>query len=96
MLKTECLCDHFSGSVDLEKYQKVTQGIDHRKQAIWGVWKETVDFPCFILSIALGHSDDIPDIKSEDIGDVVDQNEIQDTLENALPLYAPPLINLVW
>ena len=49
-----------------------------------------------ILSIALGRSDDIPDIKSEDIGDVVDQNEIQDTLENALPLYAPPLINLVW
>ena len=72
MLKTECLCDHFSGSVDLEKYQKVKQGIDHRKQAIWGVWKETVDFPCFILSIALGRSDDIPDIKGEDISNVID------------------------
>jgi hypothetical protein len=48
-----------------------------------------------VLFFALDRSDDIPDIKGEDISHVIDQNEIQETRENALPVHAPPHFNLV-
>ena len=45
------------------------------------------------MGFSLARSDDIPEIKGEDISDVINKNEVKGTFENALPVHAPPHFN---
>ena len=46
------------------------------------------------MGFALTLPYDWPDVKGEDIRYVINQGEVEDTRENALPIYAAPPLNL--